>query len=419
MRPIPLVLVLALAACESSPLPTAQVAQSEHTRDLAPAAPAADIVELSAGNTAFAYGLYAAVRGTEGNLFFSPYSISIALAMTYAGARTETEAEMADTLHYTLPQARLHPAFDALDLTLASRGEGASSSDGGKFQLSIVNAIWGLTGTSWLAGYLDTLAESYGAGLRLLDFIADSDGARRTINDWVAEQTHDRIKDLIPVGAIGADTKLVLTNCIYFNAAWQTAFPEDATADGPFTRADGSTVTVPMMHGQVGTRYAALPGLTAVDIPYQADELSMILLVPDPGHLAEVEADLGAEADAALAALAYQPVELTMPRFETTQSLGLAATLSDMGMPAAFSDGADFSGMNGVGELKITDVIHKAFIKVNEAGTEAAAATAVIVGDTSEPPPAINVVVDRPFILMIRDNPTGALLFLGRIVDPS
>ena len=159
--------------------------------------------------------------------------------------------------------------------------------------------------------------------------------------------------------------------------------------------------------------------LTAVDIPYQADELSMILLVPDSGHLAEVEADLGAAADAALAALAYQPVELTMPRFETTQSLGLAATLSDMGMPAAFSDGADFSGMNGVGELKITDVIHKAFIKVNAAGTEAAAATAVIVGDTSEPPPAINVVVDRPFILMIRDNPTGALLFLGRIVDPS
>jgi serpin B len=418
MRHLAAALSLLLFACGADLPDGGDVVRSSLERDLAPAASAADLAELTAGNRAFAYDLYDAVHGQPGNLFFSPHSISIALAMTYAGARASTEAEMAATLHYTLPQDRLHPAFDSLDLTLAARGEEAASADGGKFQLSIVNAIWGQRGYPFLPAFLDTLAVSYGAGLRLLDFENAAEEARVTINDWVAAMTHDRIEDLIPEGAIDDLTRLVLTNCVYFNAAWKIPFEEEATADGSFA-APGGAVTVPMMRGEVAERYADLDGLQAIEIPYDDERLSMVILLPDPGSLAAVEADLGARAEEALAALAVQPVDLILPRFETTQGLSLAATLAAMGMPTAFSAAADFSGMNGTGGLMITDVIHKAFVKVNEAGTEAAAATAVIVGDTSAPPPAITVTVDRPFIFLIRDVPTGAILFLGRIVDPS
>jgi len=411
-----LAMVTTAAACGDEAPYGGEVLTSSAPRAPASAAPTADRDEAVAGNTAFAFDLYAALGDEPGNRFYSPHSISIALAMTWAGARGETETQMADTLHFTLPQAREHAALNALDLELASRGEHAQGADGGVFRLHIVNAIWGQTGYAFAPPFLDTLAADYGAGLRLLDFVGAPDPSRITINDWVAYQTEDRIRDLLPQGSINPDTRLVLTNAIYFNAAWATPFPPSETADGRFTLVDGSDKTVPMMHGRPTGGHATGDGLVAVELPYDDERLSMVLIVPDAGRFAEVEADLAGRTTAALAALQAADLDLSMPRFGFEFELGLRATLAAMGMPVAFSDNADFSGISD-GQLTIHDVLHKAWLTVNEAGTEAAAATAVIVGPTSAPE-HFTVDVDRPFFFAIRDRPTGALLFLGRVVDP-
>ena len=332
------VLWLVLAGCAgvtglAPNQPAAGLVKSEQLRNTAPSVAPADMATLSTGNSAFAFDLYQALRKKDGNLFYSPYSISLALAMTYAGARGETAQQMATTLHLTLPPERLHPAFDLLDLQLAQREQGAKGTDGKGFRLNIVNAIWGQQGYQFLPDFLDTLAENYGAGLRVLDFQKAAEPARVTINNWVDAQTEGKIKNLIPPGAIDAMTRLVLTNAIYFNAAWAQPFDKNATADGPFTLLDGSQVTVPI------------------------------------------------------------------------SSFGLAETLRDLGMRDAFSPGtADFSGMTGNRDLFIGAVIHKAYVSVDEAGTEAAAATAVIMKASAMPAEPVKVNVDRPFIFLIRDT---------------
>jgi serpin B len=415
-----IVLLLPLIACIQ---PAAgEVLMSDKPRDTSPDVSEADLALLIEGNSAFTFELYQALKGKEGNLFYSPYSISLALAMTYTGARGETAQQMADTLQFMLEQDRLHPAFNWLDAELAKRGEGAAGKDGEGFRLNIANAIWGQKDYEFLPDFLDVLAENYGAGLRILDFITETEESRLAINKWVNDQTEGRIKDLIPQGAIDALTRLVLTNAIYFNAAWEYPFDEKITVNGPFYLLDGGQVSVPMMKQTESFNYTKGEGYQAVELLYDGAELSMVILLPETGQFQAFEEGLETQrVFDIIGGLQNAQVTLTMPQFEFDSEFSLKDTLAGMGMRDAFSpDDADFSGMTGNPELFISDVIHKAFVAVDEAGTEAAAATAVIVGTTSAPvEPLVEVTIDRPFIFLIRDIETGAILFVGRVLNPS
>jgi len=383
--------------------------------------PGSDEALLVEGNTAFAFDLYQALRGQEGNLFYSPYSISLALAMAYAGARNETAQQMAGTLHFLLEQDKLHPAFNWLAAELASRGEGAAGKDEKGFRLNIVNAIWGQKDYEFLSDFLDVLADNYGAGLRILDFITEPEESRVTINDWVSNQTEGRIEDLIPPDMIDEFTRLILTNAIYFNAAWKDPFNGNVTSDGPFYLLDGGQVTVPMMHQGSSFRYARGSGYQAVELLYDGGELSMVILLPASGKFAAFEQALQTQkVSDIIDGLQSKLVDLTMPKFEFDSQFSLKDTLTDVGMTDAFSpDDADFSGMTRDSELFISDVVHKAFVSVDEAGTEAAAATAVVIPAGASFEPIVEVTVDRPFIFLIRDIETGAILFIGRVLDPA
>jgi len=415
-----IVLLLPVIASIQMAQPVAgEVLKSDKERITSPDVSTSEQALLVEGNSAFAFELYRALKGEEGNLFYSPYSISLALAMTYAGARGETAEQMAATLQFLLEQERLHPAFNWLDAELASRGEGAAGKDGEGFRLNIVNAIWGQKDYEFLSDFLDVLAENYGAGLRILDFITETEASRLAINQWVSDQTEGRIEDLIPQGAIDALTRLVLTNAIYFNAAWENPFNEDMTADGPFYLLDGGQVIVPMMKQTEAFGYTEGEGYQAVELLYDGCELSMVVLLPEAGNFEAFEEELQAQqVDAIINDLQDTQVTLTMPRFEFDSEFGLKDTLAGMGMPIAFSSSADFSGMTGNRELSISDVLHKAFVAVDEAGTEAAAATAVIMKLTAVPEPPVEVTIDRPFIFLIRDIDTGAILFVGRVMNP-
>jgi len=415
-----LVLLLPLIASAQLAQPAAgEVLKSDKERITSPDVNTSEQALLVEGNSAFAFELYQALKGEEGNLFYSPYSISLALAMTYAGASGETAEQMADTLKFILEQERLHPAFNWLDAELAKRGEGAEGKDGEGFRLNIVNAIWGQKDYEFLSDFLDVLAENYGAGLRILDFITETEKSRLAINDWVSDQTEGRIEDLIPQGAIDEWTRLVLTNAIYFNAAWKYPFDEKVTANGLFYCLDDGQVTVPMMKQTEAFGYAEREGYQAVELRYDGGELSMVILLPEAGEFEAFEEGLQAEqVDAIISGLQPTEVALTMPQFEFDSEFSLKDTLAGMGMPIAFSSSADFSGMTGNRELLISDVIHKAFVAVDEAGTEAAAATAVIMKLTAVPEPPVEVTMDRPFIFLIRDIDTGAILFVGRVLNP-
>lgn len=425
-------LFLGLAACpapddtgadsdtDDTPAP-GELAQSDLARETNPSVQESDLGAFTEDNRAFAFAMYHQLAATPGNLFFSPHSISSALAMTYAGANGDTEAQIAEALRFDLPEAQLHPSFNRLDLALTSRAEAAlpSDEDGDPFQLSVVNATWAQHGYPLHAAWLDTLAVNYGAGVHLLDFGADPDGSREAINDWVEDVTNDKIVDLLPPGSITGDTKLVLTNAIYFKASWKEPFDASNTTADPFTPLGGAAVNVPTMHGAIETSFYDADGYALVDLPYLGDQLAMTLLVPDAGRFAEVEAALDqASFDAALAEARGHRVTLALPKFSFRTPLDLTDPLQQLGMIDAFSaSDADFSGITDASRLFVGGVIHQAFVDVNEQGTEAAAATAVTFEDTSVPEEA-TLTVDRPFLFLIRDLPTGAILFVGRVTDP-
>lgn len=412
------VLLLRLTAC-TQPV-AGEIVRSEKQRATSPSVGEADLATLVNGNSAFAFDMYQALSEEGGNLFYSPYSISLALAMTYAGARGETGQQMADALHFTLREDRLHPSFNSLDIELSQRGKDAKGKDEEGFRLNIVNDIWGQKDYQFLTTFLDLLAENYGAGLRTLDFANAPEESRIAINNWVSDQTEDRIEDLIPRGLFDALTRLVLTNAIYFNAAWQHPFSEDITKDGSFYLLDGGEVTVPMMRQTESFGYAEGNEYQTVELPYDGRELSMVILLPRAGKFKMFENLLDAEQSRAIMEdLKFRRVTLMMPKFEFESGFGLRETLVALGMPVTFSGGADFSGMTGNRDLFISDVIHKAFVSVDEAGTEAAAATAVVMKLTAVPETPLEVTVDRPFIFLIRDIETGIILFVGRVVDPT
>ena len=411
------IVIMSLTAC-SQPA-SAGILQSEKPRVTEPQVSQGDLATLVDGNSEFTFELYHTLKDTGGNLFYSPYSISLALAMTFAGARGETERQMVDAMHFSLLQDRLHPAFNSLDIELASRGEGAKGKDEEGFRLNIVNAIWGQKDYEFLSEYLDILAENYGAGLRILDFVAAPEPSRITINDWVSDQTEGRIEDLIPQGAIDTLTRLVLTNAIYFNAAWQYPFNEEATVDGTFNLLDGAKITVPMMNQRESFGYAEGETYQAVELPYDGNELSMVILLPKAGQFEDFEGSLNYKTvEGIISDINRRQVSLQMPKFEFESEFSLKSVLANMGMPIAFSGDADFSGMTGNKDLSIDEVIHKAFVSVDEAGTEAAAATAVIMRLTAAPEEPVAVTVDRPFIYLIRHIETGSILFIGRVMNP-
>jgi serpin B len=356
-----------------------EVAQSSKPRITSPNVSTEELSKLAADNADFAWSFYREVIKPGENLFFSPHSLSVALAMTWAGARETTEAEMAEAMRFTLGQERLHVAFNGLEL--ASRAEASGEDAPLPFVLNVTNALFGQIGFKFLDAFLDTLAEHYGAGMRLMDFVTETEASRVAINAWVSEQTNERIKELIPQGIITTATRLVLVNAIFFTASWEHPFDEASTQDRPFKRLDDSEVTVPTMRKSIATVYAAGDGFQAAELPYDGGELAM-------------------------------------PKFSFRSDVPSKAPLKALGMVEAFAGAADLSGMNGTGGLFIQDVVHQAFVAVDENGTEAAAATAVIVGETSTPPPA-TLTIDRSFVFAIIDRPTGATLFIGRVLDPS
>jgi serpin B len=372
-------------------------------------------------NNAFAVELYGQLRNQDGNLFFSPESISTALAMTYAGARGDTAAEMAKTLHFTLPPERLHPAMGALlsDLNAAHKG----------YQLRVADSLWAQQDYVFLPDFLKLTKSDYGAGFNKVDFKGATEAARLTINQWVEQRTDNKIKELLQPGVLDSLTKMVLTNAIYFKGDWRTAFPKAGTEDEDFHLSAARNVKAPLMHLSEGFDYFDGGTFQALAIPYKSGDLSMIVFLPkEIGGLPALEESLTAShMKQWLDQLHWVPkVILTMPKFKMTRQFGLAGTLGAMGMPRAFDPGnADFSGMTGNRDLYISAVIHKAFIDVNEEGTEAAAATAVVMrGPTAMPPrfqlpPPPVFRADHPFVFLIRDNRSGGILFMGRVTDPT
>jgi serpin B len=447
---------------------------------------AGDLTALVQGNNRFAYDMYHKLRtsdtvaGDRGNLIFSPYSISTAVGMVYAGARGRTAQQIADVFHFGLPADRLHSAYGSLirDLNGAHRTG---------YELSVANRLWGQEGFPIRQSFLDTTRDHYGGELGRLDFARDTENSRQAINRWVEGQTNNRIKDLIPQGGVTPDTSLVLTNAIYFLGDWKHSFHKDATTFRPFAVNATEQISAPTMFQNGRFRYADGGDFQMLELPYKGDELSMLLVLPKAGGRADatglnpnsgspeitlappsagtpsilipgdnvfsgtlsgaivpatyspiplngfapgpvgidsltaLEAALNPEAlQTSIENLRYRDVNVYLPKFKLETGVKLKDTLSDMGMPIAFSDGADFSGISDIG-LKISEVRHKAFIELDEEGTEAAAATSIgMVTTTSihQPPPPILFNADHPFHFLIRDNVSGSTLFMGRVARP-
>ncbi|PSP55465.1 serpin family protein [Halobacteriales archaeon QS_1_67_19] len=381
------------------------------------------------GNVAFAFDLLEVLReqADEPNLFVSPYSVSVALAMTWAGARGGTEREMADALNFALDQERLHPAFGSLEAEFERRNEDGRAANvrtasddedaGPAFEFTTANAVWGQDGYPFREAFLDLLEAYYGAGLQLVDFEGDPEAARQRINDWVAERTNDRIEDLVPKESIGELTRLVLTNAIYFRARWRHPFDEETTEPRPFRALDGTTTEVATMHQSVETQYAEIGGHQLVELPYANRQTSMVVVLPAEGAFESFERNFSVDRLAVMLDRTEATlVDLALPTFEVESSFSLVEAMRALGMERAFTGSADFSGMAEGGGLSISDVVHQSFVAVDELGTEAAAATAVVV-EASAPARRAEMTVDRPFLFYIRDRPTETPLFVGRVTD--
>jgi serpin B len=410
--------IVSCLACSGSASQPQSELRSGLPRNLAPVVGSADAAQLASDNVAFACDLYAKLRASNaGNFIFSQTSISLALAMLYGGAAGDTAAQMATALHFTLPADRLHPAFDALDLALA-RAPSSTSADA--FQLQLANSLWVQTGFHYLPAYLDLLATNYGAGLFAEDFATAPEKARLDINQWVSDETNKMIPQLFDSGTIGQDVRLVLVNAVYFHGAWSVPF-SSPTAPGIF-HAPAGDVSVPMMsNSKTNAALWSGAGYQAASLEYVGGTTSMILVMPDAGTFDGFEQGLSASGLGAILASASRSSGIvTMPSFRFETASPLNDILKALGMTAAFGSSADLSGIDGQRDLHVGVVIQKAVISVDEHGTKAAAATGVtsVMVSLDVPAPAL-LVVDRPFLFFIRHNPTGAILFQGRVVDPS
>ena len=386
-----------------------------------------DQKSLVKANNEFAFDLYAKLlKKTDNpddqqNMFFSPYSISTALAMTYAGARTDTAAQMADVFHFDLPGERLHAAFAELQKMSPTTGLPPSAQLKLSYQLNIANALWGQKGFNFLDSFLALNQKYYGAGLNEVDFAKQTEKSRQTINKWVEDKTAQKIKDLIPPGVLDSLTRLVLTNAIYFKGDWATEFDKEKTRTAPFYITKEKTNQAPLMYQQKAFKFAQTEDLQILELPYKGDDLSMIVLLPkEIDGLAELEKSLTAKKlNEYREKLRKQAIRVFLPRFKMTSQFSLAQQLAQMGMPLPFSMKADFSGIDGTRQLFLSAVIHKAFVEVNEQGTEAAAATGAVVSMKSAISQEPVFRADHPFMFLIQDNRTAAILFMGHLTNPT
>jgi serpin B len=369
----------------------------------------------------FAYELYQHFQQQQGNLFLSPMSIATALAMTYGGASGETAAQMAEVFHFGSDPG-IHDSFRSLLESLNSNGAA------GNYALDVANALWPQKDFPFRGDYLQLIQNEYGGGSQSLNYQTDAESARQVINSWVAEQTHDKIQNLIPKGALDATTRLVLTNAIYFKGQWATAFDPALTRDRLFYLASGQTVNTPTMHLESQFRYAEIDGYQVLEMLYKGGDLSMVIMLPRArGALSDLDYDTLDKVNNWLNTTdGMQNVIVDLPKFKMTVSSDLTSVLAGMGMPLAFDKSqADFSAMANLSpdeRLYISKVLHKAFVEVNEEGTEAAAATAVIMCCTScciNPPSITRFTADHAFHFFIRDNHTGTVLFMGRMTNPT
>jgi len=373
-----------------------------------------DLGTVSRGINKFSFDLYKKLKdeNKEKNLFYSPASISIALAMTYAGARGNTEKQMADVLNFTLPQDRLHLAYSKLIENLKSNKD---------YELSIVNALWLQKDYKYLQEFLNTMKKYYKGGFNEVDYKTNPEGARIKINDWVSRETKEKIKDILQPGDITKLTRLVITNAIYFKGKWLTEFDKEFTRDEDFYLINGQKTKVKMMYQENRFNYYENDDLQLLEMPYKGDKVSMVIILPKTGKFVTVENMMDEKKlQEWLKNAMKTKVKVYIPRFKFTQMFGLSEDLSKMGMEDAFDENkADFSGINGrKNDLYISKVIHKAFVEVNEEGTEAAAATAVIL-DTKALIEELVFKADHPFIFFIRDKEAGSILFMGRVMDPN
>lgn len=383
-------------------------------------ASSADALAASVAVNAFSADLYDLLVAADptANLVYSPASIAIALAMTSAGAKGTTLSEMDAVLHITDP-ASIHHSFNGLITALAALNMAVDNTANGgdgtsEVHLSIANSLWAQSGLNFEQPFLDVLSSEYNAGLETVDYRSNPEAARTDINEWVADQTKNRIPELLGEGTVTSDSRLTLVNAIYLKANWENMFSPEATVDEPFAAPAGE-VTVSMMHSSDDLGYAAGDGWQAVEIPYVFGRLSFVAVVGDD------PATVIPTADEVFASLSSTKVDLGFPRFDIETSTSLATVLGELGMPTAFSDAADFSGMTTEDRLVIGDVIHQANITVDEIGTEAAAATAVVMVATAMPVEQTPVVLtlDRPFTFWLRDLDGSTVLFAGRVNDPS
>jgi len=377
-----------------------------------------DVETLAQGNAAFGLDLYKELSSREGNLSFSPYSISLALGMTYAAARENTANEMAKTLHFSLSQEKLHPAFFQLQTRLYEIEQR------GNVVLDVANALWPQRGHPFLKEYMVLLRKHYAVFVRAVDYETDAgrETARRVINTWVSDKTKGKLTELIQPEYLQQDTRLVLTNAIYFSGRWRYQFDSKDTNDAPFHLSPEKSVQAPTMHQKRQFRYTETEVLQIVELPYRAGEISMLVLLPKKiDGLKETEASLSVEnlrqwRDQ----LKPREVAVHLPKFTMTLGVPLKEVLEKMGTVEAFKPGAaNFAGMDGSNWFYISEVIHKAFIDVDEEGTEAATASGAYVGMIGSPPPPAVFRADHPFLFLIQENRTGAILFLGRVTDPT
>jgi len=401
-----LLVILPACKCSKNNMENKTVAVVENTTP----------VNITENNNLFALDLYKKISNNQENLFYSPYSISTALAMTYAGARGITEKEMSTVMHFPANNAEFYNKYNEVLKNINALNNGST------VNIYTANSVWAQMNFKFRDEFLEIIKNNFNSSINLVDFIKETENSRIQINKWVETQTNEKIKELIKPGLIDYLTRMVLVNAIYFKADWETAFDKQQTQKMDFLIDETKTISCDFMFAEQEFKfYENEDGLKAIEIPYSKGKMSMLIILPKDNAgfnmlKKEISLDFYKKINSTLES---KKVKLYLPKFKTTSEFELSDILKKMGMPEAFSDRADFSGMTGTKDLKISKVIHKAFVEVNETGTEAAAATAVVMRIKSMPMAPPEFRADHPFMFIIKENSANSILFAGNIYNPT